>query len=442
MIIASSLNCFSQEYEVKKCNFEEWAKEDSRTQGGGFIWFPGKGIGNTIAEAYFFAEGLALSRLVQECQSIPLNTRIVERCDHRHDSIFNAYVRVNVTENDCKQMRIQGPKSKINEALKKILNKYEATLSAIQNRDSSKEFMKEFAYRWNSGEEGQAMNILEKKCLSKDFNACHDFAYYENAKGNIDVAEAVYEKNCNNEQSTSCYNLAILKRQKRQDIQSAKKLFEKSCFLGLNEGCYLLSKEYENELNQEARKVFLERGCSKNHFKSCSDLASSYLFDLSFNQSEAPAIKACKGNIAEGCETLAFIHLNRNELSLSQKFFKQACKNGEKTSCNFLKFLREQKILKKLGNSSEESKCLNGNPSDSKTESLCFDIFLYYLLTEEFKKSLPFFNKVLFSDSITPESLEKLVKTLKTRKSFDTLSKLDSYNEIIAKHKERLSKSP
>ena len=59
-----SSNAFSFFFSENKCEKLEWVAEDSRTQGGGWIWFPGKGTGVTVEESYSYAENLALQRLV------------------------------------------------------------------------------------------------------------------------------------------------------------------------------------------------------------------------------------------------------------------------------------------------------------------------------------------------------------------------------------------
>lgn len=80
----------------------EWATEDSRTQAGGWIWFPGKGVAKTEIEADRLAKGMSIMYLIQECQlphkDVRFNERFVEELE---DGQFKVHVRASITNGQC-----------------------------------------------------------------------------------------------------------------------------------------------------------------------------------------------------------------------------------------------------------------------------------------------------------------------------------------------------
>jgi hypothetical protein len=114
-------DCLNQKDEMK----QYWARADGRTQSGGWLFFTGKAAASTPAKAYFKAEGMALTRLVQECRLIHLKTRIIERCDEKVGSSYLAYVRANVTVKDCEKSQQETAKGQVNDKFTKIYNEYD-----------------------------------------------------------------------------------------------------------------------------------------------------------------------------------------------------------------------------------------------------------------------------------------------------------------------------
>ena len=116
-------------YKFNSCTEKNiWAQTDTREQGGGWIWFLGKGSSSTLKEAYHEAEGMALHRFSLECVAPHINTRMIERCDDiLKDGSFVAYVRANLKESECSSLKTSSDKDKnklINPQLKKIADGY------------------------------------------------------------------------------------------------------------------------------------------------------------------------------------------------------------------------------------------------------------------------------------------------------------------------------
>jgi len=106
----------------------DWVQSEMREQGGGWIWFLGKGSSKSLKTAYYEAEVMSLHRLSLECSAPHMNTRMIERCDDTLvDGTFVAYVRANLKEKECSQLKTASSKDKpklINPFLQKIADTY------------------------------------------------------------------------------------------------------------------------------------------------------------------------------------------------------------------------------------------------------------------------------------------------------------------------------
>lgn len=112
-----------------KClEINEWTRSDNREQGGGWLWFTGKGVGTNLRDTYKTAEGMALHRMSLECGAPHINTRLIERCDDNSNELnYVAYVRVNIKELDCITLKNSHEKEKeqlTSSMLMKILDEY------------------------------------------------------------------------------------------------------------------------------------------------------------------------------------------------------------------------------------------------------------------------------------------------------------------------------
>jgi hypothetical protein len=103
-----------------------WARIDHRTQGGGWLWFPGRGDAKTEREADILARGSALDYLMQECQVPHVNTRFIERFTIRLEGHYYVYVRANVTQDECNQTKYSNDKRQkiINAKLMEVYVQY------------------------------------------------------------------------------------------------------------------------------------------------------------------------------------------------------------------------------------------------------------------------------------------------------------------------------
>ncbi len=80
-----------------------WTNADHRTQGGGWIWFPGKYLAVTELEADYMAKGKAVAYLMEECQIPHSEIRFVERHVQEVEGKFKVYVRASITQKQCNE---------------------------------------------------------------------------------------------------------------------------------------------------------------------------------------------------------------------------------------------------------------------------------------------------------------------------------------------------
>ena len=95
---------------AEECAQYSWVHETSRTQGGSWIWFPGKGIAKNQKDAYLLAEGQALDRLIKECQFPHKEVRFIERCIEEVGSDVVAYVRASIKHDQCSETKYASSK--------------------------------------------------------------------------------------------------------------------------------------------------------------------------------------------------------------------------------------------------------------------------------------------------------------------------------------------
>ena len=81
----------------------DWASVDHRTQGGGWIWHPGKHLAPTIVEADAVAKGQAISALMEECQIPHSEIRFHERFVEHVGSKFRVHVRASIKDKHCRE---------------------------------------------------------------------------------------------------------------------------------------------------------------------------------------------------------------------------------------------------------------------------------------------------------------------------------------------------
>jgi hypothetical protein len=131
-ILIACLISFAAFANNDKKTLPVWTKEQSRTQGGGWIWFPGKAVSTKEHDADLIARGKALDYLMQECQALHRGIRFHERAVSRVDGKFHVYVRASIKQGDCKyasSLKADDRKHISSDTLKSLYFQYKLSLA-------------------------------------------------------------------------------------------------------------------------------------------------------------------------------------------------------------------------------------------------------------------------------------------------------------------------
>jgi len=165
-----------------------WAMNDSRTQAGSWIWFPGKYTAVTVTEADMMAKGMAINYLMQECQLPHKEVRFNERHVEELDGKYRVYVRASITHRQCEESKYGSKELKsriVNKRLLAIYRQYSLHIAETQ--------------------------IAQKIC-SADADYCLDLAIREFDLNNPYKAYIYAERACNRGIVQGCNSVKIIKR--------------------------------------------------------------------------------------------------------------------------------------------------------------------------------------------------------------------------------------
>ena len=88
---------------AEDCSKLNWVKQDARTQGGGWIWFPGKATARDLETASLYALGRSLDYLQGECGIVPKAVKFNEKCvEHHRNGSVTVYVRASIKGKVCR----------------------------------------------------------------------------------------------------------------------------------------------------------------------------------------------------------------------------------------------------------------------------------------------------------------------------------------------------
>jgi len=90
-----------------------WAKTDSRTQGGGWQFYPGKFSHKDRIVAGTMAKGRALEYVMLECGLAHKEIRFNEVLERKVNGIWEVYVRASLTYKQCKEAKYGSFKLKV-----------------------------------------------------------------------------------------------------------------------------------------------------------------------------------------------------------------------------------------------------------------------------------------------------------------------------------------
>ncbi|MDB9787000.1 hypothetical protein OAB57_02745 [Bacteriovoracaceae bacterium] len=86
-----------------KCQFKKWVKKGYRYQAGGYYFYVGKGVDESLPGSYAAATNMSRKALSIECpgSSRRVKIRVVEKCDERYKGFYYTFVRININQRKC-----------------------------------------------------------------------------------------------------------------------------------------------------------------------------------------------------------------------------------------------------------------------------------------------------------------------------------------------------
>lgn len=115
-----------------------WTQEDHRTQGGGWIWFPGKYLALTEIGADVMAKGMAVAYLMEECQLPHKEIRFNERHVEEVDGKYRVYVRAAIKDSQCREGKYGSAELRekvVNRSLLTLYRQYKLKVTELQIAD-------------------------------------------------------------------------------------------------------------------------------------------------------------------------------------------------------------------------------------------------------------------------------------------------------------------
>lgn len=329
------------------CLNAEWNQTDSRTQGGGWIWFPGKGTSSsTLEDAYLKAEGLAISRMIQECEAPHKESRINERCDYQDGLEYKAYVRVAILDAKCREIKY-GDKSvkerATNPELQRTYSRYLEKVGAIQNHSGSRKDIDCSKYppekclsigRLEYGLENYslALEYFDDVCRNEVQTGCFNAGLASWMLRKNDKAIGYFSLPCKQNDAQACYFKGKLLFELGISIGEAKNILRKSCSLKNGKACFEIGKISESEKQLSEAEDLYTKACVLKISDACHN-GSRLLYDLGeIEKSSRLSKMGCEHKLAKPCFNYAFLTVKKNK-PLAVEYFKKACDFGMPNGC-------------------------------------------------------------------------------------------------------------
>ena len=243
-------------------------------------------------------------------------------------------------------------------------------------------------------------------------DGCIKLAKDYEQKNDLEHANEIYTKLCNNNNKEACKALAgnLLKDNpseknikvayeiyKKVDASKANTVFngEHGCLLNNSLVCFEMGLEYNNKGDYKKANEYYEMGCNLGDGGSCSHLGINYkngngvLADI--NKAKEFFQRACDLNIGIACQNLANLYWLEKKIDSAAINYEKACNLGMAKSCGYASelFKDDANIFKDLKKAIEFAK----KGCDLKDGKSCFILGDRYGEGDGIKKDLKEANK-------------------------------------------------
>ena len=302
-----------------KCKKLQWVKEDGRTQGGGWIWFSGTATDEDLELAYIKAEGMAISRLIQECIFPHKEVKFHERCDEKIGEYFRVYVRASLTGRQCNESKY---------ATKKFRAKiYNSKLIETYNK-----------YKKISGEK----EVVISGCNLNSPKKCYDLGKYEFQMGQYQKAFNSFNIACKATLSGACFNAGLSLMMLHNNSEKSKGFFELSCSNNDPKGCLFAGIIYKNQGNGRLTKQYLKKSCDLQDSVGCLTLADYFKEKKIILMAKQFYEKGCNLKSPESCHELSYLLAKQGDDISSMQAAKGACILGFSKACYNVGFMAQK----------------------------------------------------------------------------------------------------
>ena len=261
----------------KKCtdqkdeNGNYWARGDGRSQGGGIIWFIGKGMSKDYDSSFENAEGQAISRLVKECGFANKVAIFNERCVNEDKDEYYSYARLSIKADECQksiELQENEKSSFVNKEFNRLYLNYLKNVEKVdlECKITKPELCLSLAKQENINKnlplakKYAAISCLNSKEESKG-DACFFAGVYSYDLGHIEDSSTYFLRSCESKENftAGCLkhaSLSLKNKKLKNAIYSSKRV----CTEERNSsGCSLLGFALsELGQNKKAKECFLK----------------------------------------------------------------------------------------------------------------------------------------------------------------------------------------
>ena len=295
------------------------------------------------------------------------------------------------------------------------------TLEKIKNVDYKEayEYYK-ISCKLNNTQACDKQKVLENDakiaCEIGISDGCIKLAKNYEQKNDLEHANEIYTKLCNNNNDEACKALAnnLLKGNpseknikvayelyKKVDASKANTVFngEHGCVLNKSLACFELGLEYYNKGDYKKANEYYEMGCKLGDGGSCANLGINYLRGngtlADANKAKDFFQKACDLKIGIACQNLAFMYWSEKKIDSAAVNFEKACNFDMAESCGYASelFKDEANFFKDLKKAIEFAK----KGCDLKDGKSCFNLGAGYGegngIKKDFKEANKYYQK-------------------------------------------------
>ena len=324
----------------QNCQESPWVTGPVTNEQNEWFFFKGESSDMDVDFAMQRARGMALDRVVNNCEKIPKQTKILKTCKERVGAGFSVFVLAGIYKGDCfkiKQARPDETADLVNKILSKEYSEYnEKVLKKFTpanlecSPSSPKNCAEKAAYFFNLAYYPKALEFFEYSCDNGDFKSCFLGGFTSFLLKEQNASFSLFRKTCKENNSSGCLFLGVIYDLLKNN-KTAIRNFEKSCFLDNPRGCQFKGELQEKFKNFPKALRSYHEACVMNSGEGCE-----MVFKKLSNYPEIAEVfghKACILKQDNVCFGMGLRNLEKKKNQDALKFFKRSCDLGLAMGC-------------------------------------------------------------------------------------------------------------